>query len=138
MLEDRTFSLQNDNQIYFGDVFIGYQKISNSRIFIDALNYDKLDSLPKNIVWTITETGLFANGNTNPVIDIKNLNFNTVIWNRLHFIPEFKEKHNYYVIACNNLYANFLSSSFKETVKMLTELKQKASNLDWKIKPVLI
>lgn len=135
---NKKFSLQNHNEVYLGDVFIGYQVGKDSTILIDKLNLD-IETL-ESIHWTINDS-LYANKAV--VIEIKNRNFNDFILDRLNWVCPFTEEHTHYAIKSQNVYTSFLTTSYKEAVQELIKLKKESKKLptfefNWEIKPLLL
>lgn len=141
---DRKFSLQNSNEVYFGDVFIGYQQGKNSTIIIDMLNHDI--SILKDFDWGIDEKGLYTTRTDKSkkiIVEIKNSNFNQLILDKLNWVCPFKEEHTHYAIKTGDIYTNFLSASYKEAIEELIKLKQQSKkfpefDIQWEIIPLLL
>lgn len=139
---DRVFSVQSDNELYFGDVFVGYI-LHQSHMIVKLLNYDHFND---DIDWSVDDKFLWARGAK--MVDIRNGNFNQQIVNKLNYIPYFKEEWNYFTIESKvdniKTYNNILLSDFKETVKNLIHDKQyrlrnfPELKFEYKIKPLLI
>lgn len=141
---DRVFSVQSNNELYFGDVFVGYMVFKpESEMIINLLNYDYFND---SLIWSIHDD--FLHANNVKILDIRNTNFNQQIVHRLNYIPYFEEQWNYFTIesTINNIktYNNILLSDFKETVKNLISDKIYRLRMfpdlkfEYKIKPLLI
>lgn len=123
MLEDK-FSVINNNELYYKDVFIGYLlKPQYSVKYLQALNYENALLLSGLIAHQLEEDKFLINESA--WLEVKNRNFNERILNKLTLKQNFKEPHTHYGIKVNgSVYLNFITDNYKKAVKQLIEQKE--------------